>query len=171
MFSLLLSTWIFLCREGKGGHSKSLLIYEIFSFAHLGDGENSWITDKCQGPLPLPLPPLDRTGVLHRPYSTPVLYYTGPIVHRPYSTPALYYIGPIVHQPYSTLALYYTGSILHWPYITPALYYTSPILHRPNITVVLYYTCLLHSTFNLTTNHGQNYRYSRPCLICGFVHT
>ena len=64
----------------------------VFSFAHLGDGENSWITDKCHRPLPLPLPPpLDRTGVLHRPY---MLYYTSPILHWPYSTPALYYTGP-----------------------------------------------------------------------------
>ena len=50
--------------------------YIFFSFAHLGDGENSWITDKCQGPLPLP--PLDRTGVLDQPYITLALYYTGP---------------------------------------------------------------------------------------------
>ena len=42
---------------------------------------------------------------------------------------------------------------LHRPYITPALYYTG-----------LYYTCLLLPTFNLTTNHGQNYRYFRPYL-------
>ena len=83
---------------------------DLFSFAHLGDGENSWITDKCQGPLPLP--PLDRTGVLHRPYITPALYYTGPILHWPYITPALYYTGPILHQPYITLALYYTCLLL-----------------------------------------------------------
>ena len=54
---------------------------------------------------------------------------------------------------------------LHQPYITPALNYTSLILHRPYITPALYYTCLLLPTFNLTTNHGQNYRYFRPCFI------
>ena len=90
-----------------------LALRRFFSFINLGDGENSWITEKCQG-LPLP-PPLDRTGVLHRPYITPALYYTGPILHRPYIT----------------LALYFTGPILHWPYITPALYCTGPILHHP----------------------------------------
>ena len=103
----------------------------VFSFAHPGDGENSWITDKCQGPL-LPLPPLDRTDVLHWPYITPALYYTSPILYRPYI--ALVHITPA--------------------HITPALYYTGP-----------YYTCLIHPTFNLTTNHVQNYRYFfRPCL-------
>ena len=75
------------------------------------------------------------------------------LIHRPYITPALY-----------TQALYYTSPILHRPYITPALYYTGPILHWPYNTPALYYTCLLLPTFNLTTNHGQNYRYFRPCF-------
>ena len=61
-----------------------------FSFAHLGDGDNCWTTEKCQG-VPLP-PPLDRTGVLHQPYITPA---NSPILHRPYIT-----------QPYITPALY-----------------------------------------------------------------
>ena len=99
----------------------------IFSFAHQGDGENSWITDKCEGPLPLLLPPpLDRTGVIHWPFITPVLYYTGPISHRPYITPALYYPGPILPRPYITPALYYTSPILHQPYLTMVLYNTGP---------------------------------------------
>ena len=38
-------------------------------------------------------------------------------LHRPYITPALYYTGPILHQHYITLALYYTGPILHPPYL------------------------------------------------------
>ena len=76
-----------------------------------------------------------------------VPYYTSPIVHWPYITLALNYTGPKLHRPYSTLALLYTSPILHWPYTTPALYCT----------------CLLLTTFNLTTNHGQNYRYFRPC--------
>ena len=48
----------------------------------------------------------------------------------------------------------YTGPKLHQPYITPALYYTGPLLYW-----------LLLPTFNLTTNHGQNYRYFRPCFF------
>ena len=35
-------------------HDENLLkLFTIFSFAHLGDGENSWITDNCHRPLPL----------------------------------------------------------------------------------------------------------------------
>ena len=36
-------------------------------------------------------------------FSTPALYYTGPLLHRPYITPALYYTGPTLHRPYITL--------------------------------------------------------------------
>ena len=51
----------------------------VFSFAHLGDGENSWITDKC------PTTPTTTTtlDILHQPFITPALYYTGPILHQP----------------------------------------------------------------------------------------
>ena len=45
-----------------------------------------------------PTPTLDRTGVLHRPYITPALYYNGPILHQPIITPALDYTGPILRQ-------------------------------------------------------------------------
>ena len=48
------------------------------------------------------------------------LVHTG-LLHRPYITPALYYTGPLLHWPFITLALYYTGPVLHQPYITPAL--------------------------------------------------
>ena len=75
-----------------------------------------------------------------------------PIVHRPYITPALYYTGPILHRPYITPALYYTSHMSHQPYITLALYYTGPILHRSilNWSISHLYTFLLHLTFNLT---------------------
>ena len=49
-----------------------------FSFAPLGDGENSWITNKCQG---LPLQPLNR------PYNT-----------RPYNTRPYVLHQSILHQ-------------------------------------------------------------------------
>ena len=56
----------------------------VFSFAHLGDGENSWITDKC--PTTTPTTSLDRTGVLHWPYITLAPYYTGLNYTGPYYT-------------------------------------------------------------------------------------
>ena len=128
----------------------------IFSFAHLEDGENSWITDKCQGPLP---PPLDRTGVLHRPYITPTLNYTNPQFHQ-----------PILHLPSITMALNYTGPILQRPYITPALDYTSPKLHRPYITSpsALYYTgpIIQRSLFA----PALYYNYYSPILHWSIIH-
>ena len=80
----------------------------FFSFAHLGDRENSWITDKC---------PTTTTTFRQDRCITPALYA---ILHQPYITPALYYTGPILHRPYITLAPYYIG-----PYYT-CLYYTAP---------------------------------------------
>ena len=55
----------------------------LFSFAHLGDKENSWITDKC------PTTTTTTTTFRQDRCITPALYYTGPILHRPYITPAL----------------------------------------------------------------------------------
>ena len=67
-----------------------------FSFAPLGDGENSWITNKCQG---LPLPPLNG------PYNTRP-YYTSPYYTSPYST-----CLTILNLPYSLSS--FVGPLLH----------------------------------------------------------
>ena len=55
----------------RGG--ERIFFFSIFSFAHLGDGKNSWITDKC---------PTTTTTTFGQ--ITPALYYTGPILHQQY---------------------------------------------------------------------------------------
>ena len=41
MFSLLLSTWIFLCWVSRGGHSESLLLFEFSCYCHgMGVADN-----------------------------------------------------------------------------------------------------------------------------------
>ena len=52
------------------------------------------------------------------------------------------------------------------PVISDVLVYITPV----HITLVYITPVYYNPTFNLTTNHGQNYRYFRPCcLFCCFV--
>ena len=99
------------------------LAQDIFCFAYLGDGENSWITDKC----PITTTTFRQDPISHQPYITPALYYTGP-----------YYTGPYYTSPYYT-GPYYTG-VLHCtilpqsilPQFTPV--YITPVYYTPPST-------------------------------------
>ena len=78
----------------------------LFSFAHLGDGEISWITDKCPNSTTTPT----TLNKLHWPYSTPALYNQ-------------HYITPV----HSRLTLHYTS-----PHYTGPYYLSTTPHFQPN---------------------------------------
>ena len=117
--------------------------------------------------------------ILHRPCITPALHYTVPKLHWPYITTALYYTSPKIHR-----HIYYTGPIIvhitlvyrNWFWRRSLFlflmmsrtvrcdvnwYRISSFTNYPTLVYII--PVYLLPPFNLTTNHGQNSRYFRPC--------